>query len=162
MIIKFCCKENCSVSLLEQPLYVLEKGSNLSFSVVVNHIISLKSVYKQVQLLKSVLSFTKVSKLKWQWSMSATCNCERRLGVAWGPDPDWDPLTRVWVSTDTRGLNLYPLTSCCVQNHLWAPCVRSAPLLDRSNTRIELLRGKNKVIGIERSPDDTLWFSSSK
>ena len=64
MIIKFCCKENCSVSLLEQPLYVLEKGSNLSFSVVVNHIISLKSVYKQVQLLKSVLSFTKVSKLK--------------------------------------------------------------------------------------------------
>lgn len=50
--------------------------------------------------------------------MNAACNCVCRLGVTWGPDPDWDPLTSVWVSTDTRGLNLYPLTSCCVQNHV--------------------------------------------
>lgn len=74
--------------------------------------------------------------MKPQWTvhktMSATRNCEHRLGVTWGPDPDWDLLTSVWASTDTHGLNLYPLTSCCVQKHLRAPCIRSARSLDRS------------------------------
>lgn len=91
--------------------------------------------------------------------MNATCNPECSLRVTWGPDPDWDLLTRVWDSTDTHGLNLYPLTSCCVQNHLWAPCLKSGPLLDRSDTRYKLKQGKNKVIGIQSSSDDTLHLT---
>lgn len=76
------------------------------------------------------------------WIQHVTLSAD--FGVTGGPDPDWDLLNSVWASTDTRGLNLYPLTSCHVQNHLQAPRGRSGPLLDRSNTRTETFASKEQ------------------
>lgn len=89
------------------------------------------------------------------WMRTATVSTW--LGVTRGPDPDWDLLTYVWASTDTRGLNLYPWTSCCVQNHLCAFLhkVCSSP---GSIERKEWTLAKNNVIGkqchlhLKRSP----------
>lgn len=145
------CKKNCQHQLQIQTIWI----SIACF----NDGVSLQCICSRI--LKHIISKNNVSK-KNSWpcppkqgshsvhrNMNATlCNCECWLRVTWGPDPDWDLLTCVWASTDIHGHNLYPLTSCCVQNHLWAPCVRSGPFLDRSNARNELLQGKNKVIGI--------------
>lgn len=82
------------------------------------------------------------------------CNWERRLGVTWAPDPDWDLLTSVWPSKDTHVFNLSPLTSCCGQNHPQDPCLRSGSCLDRSNSRRDFFFSmKEEVISIDRSSD---------
>lgn len=66
------------------------------------------------------------------------CDCDCRLRVTWGPDPDWDLLTRVWAPTDTHDHNLSPLTSCCVEKTFY-----ELPVSGLARSRIDQTQDMN-------------------